>query len=326
MRTKPADVPYCGVRKEVIASAKPKLDQENLAILHRWITERYSIHLRKDVRGLPKPWTSDPILQKYRFCNVRREQDRESRWLIEHIALNTKLSYEDKLLNCILFRFFNKHETMEICGAVEFGRIPYNDISRRLADYKRKHPDYVYFSSAFYMSGPKGAANRKFKTGGQGDDLKVKIIRLVDSYNRDGIVEHIKGCKTQQEVFDVLTSYDGIGRFLGYQIFVDFTYIPEFRFSENEFTVAGPGCSKGLRLIFSDLDGMTDEEALFWLRDNQERVFAKFGYDPKALFSDLLMEERHLNVMSLENCMCELSKYIRALRQEGRPRIRYSGT
>ena len=42
------------------------------------------IHAREDVRkrreaGMPWPWTDNPILQRYKFCNVRREDDRVTR-------------------------------------------------------------------------------------------------------------------------------------------------------------------------------------------------------------------------------------------------------
>ena len=315
MKNKAADVTYCGVRKEMIAKARPKLHPENIKHLEHWINERYNIRLLKDVEKKPKPWTKDPVLLKYRFCNVRREHDRESRWLIANIALNNKLSYDNKLLNCVLFRFFNKYDTVQIFGPLDFRNISYNNIQKKLDEHKKNNPSYVYFSNAFYMSGPKGAANKKFGRS----DIRINIIKLVDSYNKDGIIPRIRQCTTQQQIFDTLQSYDGIGQFLAYQIFVDFTYIQEFPFSENEFTIAGPGCKKGLELIFQDFDGLTYEEALFWLRDNQNKWFTP---SPK-FFSDLT--DRTLNVMSLENCMCEISKYLRALKGEGRPRIRYPG-
>ena len=34
-----------------------------------WIVERESIRRKKE-RGLPRPWTLDPVLDGYRFCNV----------------------------------------------------------------------------------------------------------------------------------------------------------------------------------------------------------------------------------------------------------------
>ena len=32
-------------------------------------------------KGLPPPWINDPILQKWSFTNVRREDDRTTRWV-----------------------------------------------------------------------------------------------------------------------------------------------------------------------------------------------------------------------------------------------------
>ena len=31
--------------------------------------------------GKPRPWSSDPILESYKFCNVAREDDRVTRWI-----------------------------------------------------------------------------------------------------------------------------------------------------------------------------------------------------------------------------------------------------
>ena len=44
---------------------------------------RHAIYLKRKM-NLPKPWTSDPILQDYRFCNVYRELDRETMWIKEN--------------------------------------------------------------------------------------------------------------------------------------------------------------------------------------------------------------------------------------------------
>ena len=52
-------------------------------LLH-WVREREAIRLKKDA-GAPPPWTEDEILATYRFCNVRREDDRVTVWIREHI-------------------------------------------------------------------------------------------------------------------------------------------------------------------------------------------------------------------------------------------------
>ncbi len=314
------DTHYCNVSYEKIRDANPKLNNTNLAYLKKWIGERYGIHLRKDVEGESAPWTEDVVLRNYRFCNVRREHDRESRWLIRNVCEDDNLSYENKLLNCILFRLINKSNTIRLFEVLDFDNLDYGAIEAGLVDFGNMNPNYVYFSSAFFMSGPKVVCNKVF---GKGGNMVVKMIRLVEKYFKTGILDGINEAGGQLDVYLALRSFSGFGEFLAYQIFVDFCYIQDFPFSENEFTVAGPGCKKGLELIFADLGGLNYEEALFWLRDNQEVVFGKgFG----ELFSDLDEHDRCLNVMSLENCMCEISKYIRAVTGTGRPRNRYKSS
>ena len=107
MKDKWKDIPYDEVREELIRTSSPKLNRRMMQQFEHYLIERYCIHIRKDVVGAKAPWTDDEILQRYRFTNVRREHDRQTRWVIEHIASNPELCYEDKLLNCILFRLYN---------------------------------------------------------------------------------------------------------------------------------------------------------------------------------------------------------------------------
>ncbi|MDA3836758.1 MAG: putative DNA base hypermodification protein [Nanoarchaeota archaeon] len=319
MKTKADDVLYCGIFKEKLKSSNPVLNNENLGYLKNWIVARYNVHLKKDIMRLEKPWTEDEVLLNYRFCNVRREHDRESRWLIENVCNSNMVSYNNKLLNCILFRLINKSETIELFGVLDFDNLDYDLIWEALREFEKNNPGYIYFSSAFFTSGPKVVCNKFF---GKKGNMVVKMIKLVEKYYQERILDRISESESQEAVYLALREFQGFGEFLAYQMFVDFSYIKEFPYSENEFTVAGPGCKKGLNLIFNDFDGLNYEEALFWLRDNQDEIFG-FGFG--SLFSDLDECNRCLNVMSLENCMCELSKYIRAIKGTGRPRVRYSG-
>lgn len=43
-----------------------------------WVAEREQIRNRNEA-GQSAPWTADPILETYRFTNVRRRDDRVSR-------------------------------------------------------------------------------------------------------------------------------------------------------------------------------------------------------------------------------------------------------
>lgn len=336
MRSKSKDTPYCGVNQKAIKTAKPRLNTDNLRHLYTFITLRYSIHIQKDVKHLPPPWTVDPILSQYRFTNVRREHDRETKWLIDHITNNPRLKYEDKLLNCILFRIYNKHETAELLEMpIKFSKYQTDKGSKwDPEDYRKffewalkRNPKRIFFTGAFITGGTKRALKWYLPDKAKKNDTsEMRVLWFMSHLIKSNLVEKIKSCTTQQEAFKVLSSLMGIGEFLGYQIFVDMTYIRKFPFSENEFVVAGPGCKSGLNYIFKDRDGMTYEECLFWLRDNLNKVFQsclgkKINFN--QLMSDLDPEDRYMNVMSLENCICELSKYIRAFEGTGRPRQIY---
>lgn len=81
---------------------------------------------------------------------------------------------------------------------------------------------------------------------------------------------------------------------------------------------------------------MTPEECLFWLRDNMNEMFNGLSYgdclpegyewNPEQLFKDRAVYDRYINVMSLENCFCELSKYMRTYNKTGRPKVKYKPT
>lgn len=135
----------------------------------------------------------------------------------------------------------------------------------------------------------------------------VRFITHEANVSRPSLHEEIITVDSQKEAYELITSIRGISRFLAYQIYVDLCYNFDFKFSENEFTVSGPGCDAGLDLLFDNKDGLSYSELIFWLRDNQTSL----NIDFVNLMSDLPLEERKLSVMSIENCMCELGKYIK---------------
>ncbi|MDI9336599.1 MAG: putative DNA base hypermodification protein, partial [Gammaproteobacteria bacterium] len=46
--------------------------------------ERHRIFLRRK-KGMPKPWSPDPIFQNHRFCNVYRELDKVTVWIKDNL-------------------------------------------------------------------------------------------------------------------------------------------------------------------------------------------------------------------------------------------------
>ena len=314
-----------------------EFNKEVLNIWKHWIIERNRIYKRKEIDKLPAPWTEDPILKEFKFTNVKRWQDRESRWLINNIVNNDSLSYEDKIYNCILFRSWNKGNTFEIiCGKGitknALMETPIEVFRKRIEDYTKENPKYVWFTNAFNTGGVKQTwkyrgkhYNFNLKNRVEYDDPELntplRIIYMIrDCINKD-FAGKIKTAKTAEKVFKTLRQIRGCANFLAYQIYVDLTYIKEFPFSEDEFVSAGPGCRRGENFLFKDRGGLSYEKALFYLRDHQDELFQDYNF--KEEFSYLPEKNRRLTVMDIENSMCELSKYCKVLYNTGRPKNKY---
>lgn len=351
MLDKHNDVPYCGVNQKKIQESAPVFNSVVKSLLEEFIQHRYDVHLMKDVMRLPPPWTDNEILKQVKFTNVRREHDRQTIFFIENIAKSgaCRKSLFWNTVMFRMFNISTPWQKI-FHGLFEVGRSQdksYQDQLRSRFIELCESGDAV-FTNAFNTGGLKQSLalpeydhdTCKEKRNGvllikasDGSDINYKyqredilsgeisspdfepfmpmrVIRYVAKAANDlfpYLHEDVWNAKSQEEAYFHLLKIRGVSRFLAYQMFVDLTYIRDFPFSENHFTVSGPGCDAGLSLLFDDRDGLNSEELLFWLRDNQNLLNVDFG----SLMVDVPVSERGLNVMSAENCMCELSKYVR---------------
>src|SRR5712664_3381391 len=93
-----------------------------------WVRDRESVRVRKEA-GQPFPWTDDPIIAKYRFCNVRREDDRVTIWIRENIRK----------------RFAgHRHLWFMLCAARQINWPP--TLSALIDDYTNAWPSYSGFT------------------------------------------------------------------------------------------------------------------------------------------------------------------------------------
>lgn len=323
MKNKPADKAYCCADRNRILSSHPSLYPDMMDLFKYYLKERYSIHIKKDVLREPAPWTEDDIFQSYRFTNVRREDDKQTRWVINNIAGNDELTYENKLLNCIMFRLYNWYNTAELLGIP----IKFSDSPLDPEDYRETLSDAVssgerIFTGVFNVSGLKKGL-RKYCP--KNTPMEMRPLYFMAQLQKDNLVRKLKLCGTPIMVCSLLARYCGIGWFLAYQIFVDMTYIEEFPFSENEFTLAGPGCIKGIDFLFDDMDFMSYEDCVFWLRNYLNELPENDPVNPRNLFKGLPNYDQTWNVMCVENCLCEFSKYVRIFDGTGKARTAYNG-
>lgn len=335
MKNRYRDTLYCGVRQDVIESAKPKLNEEMLKIHYEFWSERHAIFKKKEVEKLPAPWSDNTIFQQVKFTNTFRENDRESRNVINNICKKTDYSLKDRFFNIVLMRFWNKYESFKIATGGELLKFPLSDEDFKACnDRIAANVDHTWWSGAYYTCPVRSWLERvHFQKKIPTSDINFdqSPIYFAKYALTDEFWSKLESAANPKEFFEIFTAIPWMGKFLVYQFWVDLTYCEDYWFSENEFTISGPGCIKGLDLLFDDRDGMTHDECLFWLRDNQLEVYQLLGYNPQELFDDRQDHDRQLNVMALENTFCEVQKYwkcVQAIREGKKPRGKaaYNGT
>ncbi len=84
------------------------LDNASMPGLISFIQERESIRIKKEA-GEPRPWTDDEVLDKSKFCNIRREDDKTSKFIFESVKglTGVELTY-----NLVLSRLINRIDVL----------------------------------------------------------------------------------------------------------------------------------------------------------------------------------------------------------------------
>ena len=302
MKNKPADIPYCGVDENKIKNAKIILNQELLKKYRDYQYNRADIYYKKEIQKLPAPWTTDSILQKYSFTNVKREFDKESKILLNNVIYNKKCDLLNAVLNSIFIRAF--YSKARILNNLEEGFINFHETSKSYLDYiGEKIPNNIS-DPAYLVSGSRRAVF--FDLGYPDLKKPVMFFNFLQKYSKEiekTILEAKNPLEATKNNIPVIR-----GKFVIYQVLMDLGYHPEFKFSNNEFVLSGPGCSLGISFLCEDMGGLNDEEFMFWLRDN---ISDLIDFNPKEFLHFCDEDDQNWSVNDIENSFCEFSKYIK---------------
>lgn len=276
------------------------LKRQNIYDLYWYFAyERQNIFIKKQ-NGEPSPWTNDPILQEYKFCNSYRVNDRVSQYLLKNIIYNGKTySKEDMLFRILLFKLFNKESTWELLitklGDITLSNFDFNKYSKILTEAIEKN---IKIYNDAYIS----CANKAYGYNHKHDNhlSLLKQIFIIDK-------SHLKilESKTMQEAFNILKSYPLIGNFMAYQLVTDINYSDIVNWREDEFTIAGPGSLRGIKKCFIDTGNKTNEEIIKYMYEHQEEEFKRLNLNFKRIGN------RPLQLIDCQNIFCELDKYCR---------------
>jgi hypothetical protein len=121
----------------------------------------------------------------------------------------------------------------------------------------------------------------------------------------DRLPDRIRQAGSLAAVYEMLLRYPGLGGFLAFQYAIDLNYSKLLDFEESDFVIAGPGALDGIAKCFSDTGGLSPEEIINRVADDQDRSFSRLGIAFPGL------QGRPLQPIDCQNLFCEISKYAR---------------
>mgnify|MGYP001038918381 FL=1 len=288
-----------GIEKETVNRFIP----EELDRYTYWIEERERIrHLKEELKQDP-PWTEDPILKEFKFCQVFREDDRTTRWFRTHMREPLRNS-PDVFMATIAFRFFNLIET----GRTLLDNNLHIQWDRPKAiEEIKKNPKWI--TGAYIVKSP----NRMDKVTG----VTECVSHLWD--DRENIIKQLESFTTLEEAWKFLMQYPYIGPFVSYEMVTDLrhTYLLENATDICSWGNPGPGAMRGLNRL-------TGRPLEFCKRSWDWHSEMLDLYDWCSQKLDLSKLNYPFEMREVEGGLCEFDKYSRILKGQGRTRSVYN--
>lgn len=269
--------------------------KQNLQELKNFIEERQRIYLKKEA-GEPWPWTEDPILQKFSFCNIYREQDKVTKWIRE----NWREPYKDDQnlwFAMAIARQINWPPTLQAIGyPVKWEPKKVLNIMQERA--KRGEQNY---SSAYMLT----AGGHPGK-----DKPTITVMHALDplyqvAMRQQPLWEFADSLENTWKWF-IKNKLYGFGPFISYEVVTDLRHTRYLRNATDVYSWAnpGPGCKRGLnRLYGMEVDHLAPvstyiekmQGILRWLVEHTDIIIVPT-----------------FEMRDVEHICCEYFKYIRA--------------
>ncbi len=262
----------------------------------QFAAERQRVYIRRLAGGAP-PWTSDPILARYRFTNPYRFSDRVSQHLLRHAQYDRPRPAATIALRTLLFKVFNRVDTWEsLVAEVGEPTVESFDPGRygRVLAALRDRGQHIY-SPAYIIPNPHFGAEAKY------DNHLRLLARLLD----DGTIGRLVHARGLRELYEILRHVPSFGPFLAFQYAVDINYSSVTDSGEDGFVIAGPGAKDGIRKCFSSSPNGGETDVIMWLTETQEEHFRRLRLNFP------LLAGRRLQPVDCQNLFCEVDKYTR---------------
>lgn len=280
-----------------------------------WINERQRILLKKQA-GEKWPWTDDPILQEFSFCNVFREDDRVTRWISSQWR-TPYTKHPNLWFAMVVARHFNWPNTLEIVGFPDFETDDQFEDWKETAVValeKRQQEGFKIYTGAYMVRADAALPDQS--------KIRYSFAQVLSPVWKSG--QHIANDPKKtpftsiEKTTDWLAMHYGFGPFMGYESATDLRHTRYLNMAPDIMTFAnpGPGAVRGLNRIFGRLykDMLNRKQAI------AEMQFL-LAQTPKYLGSHFTQQ---FEMREIEGACCEYDKWSRVKNGEGRPRAKFS--
>lgn len=279
--------------------------EEHQKYFYHWIVEREECRIGRE-QGLPKPWSDDEILQSYRFCNVRREDDTVTKWIhknwIELYDNDGRYSPKTMALAMIVARTVNQLDTLAEIG------FPMGDfyewrVQARAKMKARREAGKQVWTGAYLVS----------TNGHSMDKVDYILDKVWTPFAEHGRAPYAG--ETLECYHKYLQHYDGLGSFMAGQVIADLKFSSLLKDAPDwdSWAPIGPGSKRGLNRYF----GRPLEKNIPQKQVAQELLMLQLEIKQRLGLD--------LAVHNVQNCCCEVDKYLRVKLGEGKPRSSYPG-
>lgn len=271
------------------------MEVENLVY---WINERERIRQKKEA-GLPRPWSDDPVFNSVYFCNVRRENDKVTKWIRDFYSPYVEHPMFE--YNIILSRFVNWPATLNLIGFMEEHNREYLfDCFAQAEKEQSKVWGGAYIITTHGL--PMGKAQYLIDRVLNGAWQALGATPTRGRYPTSG---PLLAARHGQ-----LMCLEGLGSFLAAQAIADLknTYEHPLQEAPDWWTwcAPGPGSLRGIKWALG-----------------RSVIPTRFLYEASILHDSMEYDIPRICMQDFQNCLCEFDKYMRVKTNSGRSKRGY---
>lgn len=259
--------------------------EDRIRSFWRYVYAREQVYDRR-VSGNPYPWTSDPILDKYHFANVRRLDDPGTKYFLDHVT-EQGLPPDQVLSASVAYRFVNRIETFQKFGWPNVRS--FIDSAHWTSQLIQAHAEGQTILTGRYFSSVQRLETALAWTVFKSIDLMDELNSLPDP--EDG-----------QALQSVIRKIPFVGHFMSTQILADLAIVNGTGVLKTVVPALGPGSKSAVHYMAHGK----------WANQTRKRLDLQ-----ESLILDQLNLRREidgpsgLTPIDVEHNLCEWSKYLR---------------